>query len=134
MDSPRAQDRCTLHAVNTKLLLSVSAIVLGVAGIAASFAPHELLRLAGIQAAAPMPLLVQLLGALWFAFAMVNWTARGSLIGGIYNRPVAIGNLTHFVIGAFALGKDGTLMPVAIVYALFAIAFAFLFFRSPVSP
>ena len=81
-----------------------------------------------------MPLLVQLLGALWFAFAMVNWTARGSLIGGIYNRPVAIGNLTHFVIGAFALGKDGTLMPVAIVYALFAVAFAFLFFRSPVSP
>lgn len=118
--------------MNTKLLLSVSAIVLGVAGIAASFAPHELLRAAGIAPAAPMPLLVQLVGALWFAFAMINWTARGSLIGGIYNRPVAIGNLTHFVIGAFALGKDGTLLAVAIVYGLFAIAFAVLFFRSPV--
>ncbi|HEY0371702.1 MAG TPA: hypothetical protein VGD79_06850 [Thermoanaerobaculia bacterium] len=119
--------------MNTKLVLSASAVVLGIAGIAASFMPHELLRAAGIAPAAPMPLLVQLLGALWFAFAMVNWTARGSLIGGIYNRPIAIGNLTHFVIGAFALGKDGTLMPVAIVYALFAIAFAMVFFRSPVS-
>lgn len=119
--------------MNTKLLLSISAIVLGIAGIAASFAPQELLRAAHVTAVAPMPLLVQLLGALWFAFAMVNWTARGSLIGGIYNRPVAIGNLTHFVIGAFALGKDGTLFPVAIVYALFAIAFAVLFFRSPVN-
>lgn len=123
--------------MNTKLLLSASALVLGVAGVAASFLPYELLRAVGVAATGPLPVLVQLLGALWFAFAMVNWMARGSLIGGIYNRPVAIGNLTHFVIGALALvkyavGAGGVLWAVAAVYAIFAIAFAMVFFRSPV--
>ncbi|HEX6099164.1 MAG TPA: hypothetical protein VF432_22820 [Thermoanaerobaculia bacterium] len=123
--------------MNTKLLLSASALVLGAAGIAASFLPHELLRVLGVAATEPLPLLVQLLGALWFAFAMVNWTSRGSLIGGIYNRPVAIGNLTHFVIGALALVKHATsagavVWGIAAVYAIFAIAFAAVFFRSPV--
>jgi len=123
--------------VNTKLLLSASAVVLGVAGIAASFLPQELLRAADVESTALLPVFIQLLGALWFAFAMVNWTARGSLIGGIYNRAVAIGNLTHFVIGSFALVKgamatqDSRLWILTIVYAIFAIAFALLFFSSP---
>ena len=123
--------------MNTKLLLSASAVVLGVAGIAASFLPQELLRAADIESTALLPVFIQLLGALWFAFAMVNWTARGSLIGGIYNRAVAIGNLTHFVIGSFALVKgamatqDSRLWILTIVYAIFAIAFALLFFSSP---
>ncbi len=118
--------------VSTKLLLSASAVVLGAAGIAASFLPHELVRAAGGEARGLFPVVVQLLGALLFAFAMVNWTARGSLIGGIYNRPVAIGNLTHFVIGALALAK-AALWWGAAVYAVFAIAFALVFFRSPVT-
>lgn len=123
--------------MNTKLLLSASAVVLGVAGIAASFLPQELLRAADVESTALLPVFIQLLGALWFAFAMVNWTARGSLIGGIYNRAVAIGNLTHFVIGSFALVKgamatqDSRLWILTIVYAIFAIAFALLFFSSP---
>ena len=126
--------------MNTKLLLTTSAIVLGAAGIAASFLPHELLRAANIAPANLLPVLVQLLGALFFAFAMVNWTSRGSLIGGIYNRPVAIGNLTHFVIGALALTKhavrdgSGIVWTTAVVYVVFALAFTAMFFRSPVAP
>ena len=131
--------------MNTKLLLSASALAMGIAGVAGSFLPAEVLRAVGVapEGAAPVPvqLIVQLLAALLFAFAMVNWTARGSLIGGIYNRPIAIGNLTHFVIGALALLKAVPAagphrMVVAIaagVYALFAIAFAAVFFRSPVA-
>ncbi len=109
------------------------------AGIAASFLPQELLRAANMEPTTVLPLLVQLLGALLFAFAMVNWTARGSLIGGIYNRPVAIGNLTHFVIGALALVKYAIHAPsaaiwgIAAIYAAFAVAFTALFFRSPVT-
>lgn len=128
--------------MNTKLLLSISALVMGVAGIAGSFLPDELLRALGITPAGAMPVIVQLLAALLFAFAMVNWTARGSLIGGIYNRPVAIGNLTHFVMGALALTKAAMaggphrqiLLIAAAVYAVFAIAFTMVFFRSPVAP
>jgi hypothetical protein len=129
-----------VRAVNTKLVLAASAVLLGAAGIASTFAPHELLNAAGIAPTGILAILVQLLGATWFAFAMVNWAARGSLIGGIYNRPVAIGNLTHFVIGALALvkfvlaGERHTIVIVAAaVYAVLAIAFAMVFFRSPVA-
>lgn len=126
--------------MNTKLLLSISALVLGVAGIAGSFLPDELLRALGVTPAGVTPVIVQLLAALLFAFAMVNWTARGSLIGGIYNRPVALGNLTHFVIGALALLKAAMaggeqrklLLIAAAVYVVFAVAFIGMFFRSPV--
>ncbi len=115
---------------------------MGIAGIAGSFLPEELLRALGVEPDGVLPVIVQLLAALLFAFAMVNWAARGSLIGGIYNRPVAIGNLTHFVIGALALVKAvlppsphrSILTIAAVIYVLFAIAFTMVFFRSPVAP
>jgi hypothetical protein len=127
--------------VNTKLILTASAVVLGAGGIAGSFAPAELAGSAGLPSHRGVTLAIQLLAALWFAFAMVNWMARGSLIGGIYNRPVAIGNLTHWVIGALALGKAAAagqrspvLLGLAAVYLIFALAFAAVLFRSPVGP
>ena len=127
--------------MNTKILLSTSAVVMGIAGIAGSFLPHEVLSAIGVAPTGALPVLVQLLAATLFAFAMVNWTARGSLIGGIYNRPIAIGNLTHFVIGALALVKAAMnagphrmiLAIAAVIYVLFAVAFAAVFFRSPVA-
>jgi hypothetical protein len=125
--------------MNTRLLLGSSALVMGAAGIAASFLPHELLTALGSVPAPTLTLIVQLFGALLFAFAMVNWTAKGAAMGGIYGRPIALGNLTHFVIGALALLKsasDGTADRLVIgagsVYIGFAIAFGFAFFRSPV--
>lgn len=125
--------------MNTKILLSASAIVMGVAGITASFAPAEFAAAAKLPLDGGLPLLIQLLGALLFAFAMVNWMARGSLIGGIYNRPVAVGNLTHFLVGGLALAKAviggerrGIFVVAAVVYAVFAIAFAVALQRSPV--
>lgn len=111
---------------------------MAVAGIAASFLPHEILRALEIQPTGLLPVIVQLLGAALFAFGLVNWTARGSLIGGIYHRPVAIGNLAHFVIGGLALLKAAAghhrfgLWVAAIVYLGFAVAFAMIFRTSPV--
>lgn len=140
--SAPATDAAYNAPMNTKVLLGTSALAMGVAGIAGSFLPEEALRALGIAPEGVLPVIVQLLAALLFAFAMVNWTARGSLIGGIYNRPVAIGNLTHFVIGALALVKAAIaasphrtiLAIVATIYVLFAIAFTAVFFRSPVAP
>jgi hypothetical protein len=126
--------------MNTKLLLGTSALVMGAAGMAGLFAPHELLTAFGVPPAASLPLLAQLLAALLFAFAMVNWAAKGSLIGGIYNRPIAIGNLTHFAIGAITLlkvvaaGRSSTAIVITtVVYLLFAAGFTLVFFRSPVA-
>ena len=125
--------------MNTRALLVTSAFVLGAAGIAASFLPVELLDALGAVPATPTRLIVQLLGALLFGFAMVNWAARGNAMGGIYGRPIAIGNLTHFVIGGLALSRavlDGATEPAVMVaaalYVVFAVSFALVVFRSPV--
>jgi hypothetical protein len=124
--------------MNTKLLMTVSALIMGLTGIMLSFLPHEVLSfLNGSAGTALDPLIIQLLGALYFAFAMVNWMAKGALIGGIYARPIAIGNFTHFTIGALALVKgygsaSSFVLGVSIVYIALAILFGIVFFRHPV--
>jgi hypothetical protein len=126
--------------MNPKAVLSASAFVMAAAGIAGTFAPHEIASALGLTPTGVLPLLIQLLAALLFAFAMVNWMARGSLIGGIYNRPLAAGNVAHFVIGALAATKAvlagehrPAVIAIAVIYALFAIAFGLIMRRSPVT-
>lgn len=127
--------------MNTRLVMAASALVLGALGLSATFLPQEIAAYLGVPAEGALPLLIQVLGALYFAFAMQNWTAKDSLIGGIYNRPIALANLVHFVVGALALAKgafahpaDTVIIAFAVVYALFAIAFGMIFFTSPVRP
>lgn len=121
-----------------RVLMALSALVLGAVGLAATFAPAELLTAVGAGAGARSELLVQLAGALYLGFAMMNWMARGSLIGGVYGRPVALGNLVHFVVMAFALVRAAVAAPApvvvaaAAVYAVFALWFALMAFTSPV--
>ena len=118
--------------------MTVSALIMGLTGIMLSFLPHEVINyLNGSSGTALDPLVIQLLGALYFAFAMVNWMAKGALIGGIYARPVAIGNFTHFTIGALALVKahssgSSPVLGVTIVYIALAVLFGIVFFRHPV--
>ncbi|HYC63016.1 MAG TPA: hypothetical protein VEK79_25980 [Thermoanaerobaculia bacterium] len=121
--------------MNTKVVMAASAVFMFVAGLAATFAPEEI----GAAMSVPVPLLIQLLGALYLGFAMQNWMAKDSLIGGIYNRPLAIGNLVHFLVGALALVKvalrfppDRIVLTLAIAYVLLAIGFAMMMFKSPV--
>ena len=135
----RAVERGRQKHVSTRLLLSASAVVTGTLGVIGSFLPQEVLAAAGVAPDRAVTILVQLLAASLFAFAMANWTARGSLFGGIYNRPLAIGNLTHFVVGALALVKavtagerDTVILLATGLYAAFAVGFALVFFRSPV--
>jgi len=121
--------------MNTKLLMASSSAFLAAAGLATTFAPVELLTALRIPPSVPLPVIIQLLGALYLGFALMNWTAKDSLIGGIYARPVSIGNCLHFVAGALALfkhqltaGFHGPLTVALAVYAIFAIAFSFLTF------
>jgi energy-converting hydrogenase Eha subunit C len=122
--------------MNTKLLMSASAIVLGVIGILLTFMPQEISQMLLVIGS---PILFQLLGALYFAFAMLNSTAKGNLIGGIYSRPVAVGNFAHFIIGGLALIKLVLHQPfsflsiLAVVYTIFAVFFGWVFFTNPVS-
>lgn len=121
--------------MKTKILMVTSSVALGLAGIAASFAPAELLRALDSATAEPLPVLIQLLGAMYLAFAITNWTAKDNIIGGIYSRPVSLGNCVHFIVGSLALVKQQLahsasmpLIAALIVYTIFAIGFAWLVF------
>jgi hypothetical protein len=125
--------------MNTKLVMALSAIFLAVIGIGLTFMPQEIAAFTGLGFTKIYQLQLQILGALFFAFAMLNWMAKGSIIGGIYNRPIAIANFTHFFIGGVALVKavagnvhlHYTVWILAILYSIFAILFGIIFSRHP---
>jgi ABC-type multidrug transport system permease subunit len=110
---------------------------MGLTGIILTFFPQEI---AGFfKMADANIILLQVLGGLYFGFAMLNWAAKANLTGGIYSRPVTIGNLAHFVIVGLALLKFGSrntsniyVWIAVILYLIFAILFGIVFFTSPV--
>ena len=119
--------------------MTSSAAMMAVLGLAMSFVPDELLRYAGAQPHALTAVLVQVCGALYLGFAMMNWMAKDNLIGGIYSRPVAMGNFMHFVVAGLALVKTAFIAPAlvplwvaAAVYALFALSFGRVVFWHPI--
>ena len=124
--------------MNTKFLMTISAIILGVTGIILTFIPQEVSRYLNLTESTPI--LFQILGALYFGFAMLNWTTKANLIGGIYSRPFAIGNFTHFLIGGLALiklvlhdTKRTCIWTCAILYLIFALLFGYVLFTNPSS-
>ena len=89
--------------INTKWVMTLSAFVMGVTGILLSFIPQEIITFFDSQATSKLDTIVlQVVGALYFGFAMLNWTAKSNLIGGIYGRPIAIANLSHFLVASLA--------------------------------
>jgi hypothetical protein len=129
----------------TRFLMSASALSLGLLGIVGSFMPDEVLGRLGapvsplLMLLMLLVLLVQVLGALYMGFAALNWMVRDNLIGGIYSRPVAVGNLLHFLTAGLAMlkllvraPKLQLLWPLALVYTVFAAGFAVVLFRHPI--
>lgn len=123
--------------MNTKLLMTVTSLTLALAGVVALFAPEAVLALAGAPAAELLTVLVQLLGALYFSLALMNWTAKDSAIGGIYARPVSLANFGHFFAGALLLIRyqvtaafDLPVVVILVVYVSFAGVFYWLVFRA----
>ena len=116
--------------MHTKILMNLSAVWMALLGLAASFFPQEILARFGTAPDRHAALFLQVLGAAYLGFAMMNWMAREVLIGGIYSRPLAMGNMVHFVVAALALAKGG-LIVVALVYGIFAVWFGMVVFRHP---
>jgi hypothetical protein len=122
--------------MNSKALMVASSIVMGFSGLATSFAPVEFLTWLNLPTAAPLPIFIQIIGAQYFGFAITNWIARDNMIGSIYSRPLSIGNLVHFMVGALVLIKyamaNGFQTPLSVamfVYTIFAACFAYLLFQ-----
>lgn len=123
----------------TRVLMTASAIALGLLGLSCTFAPDVVLDRMGAPPTAPLLLIVQVLGALALGHAILNWMGRHSLLGGIYGRPVVLCNMLHFVSAAFAVGKLVArapvlhgMWPLAVAYALFAAGFTLVLFRHPI--
>jgi hypothetical protein len=115
--------------------MTASAAVVAVIGLALSFAPAEIVAYLGAAPNAVLSVLLQVAGAAFLGFAILDWMARASVIGGIYNRPLALGNFLHFGAGAIAAGKaafaghtQGSVIVLGLVYAFLAIGFGFVIF------
>ena len=122
--------------MNTKLLMTTSSLVLGLAGIFALFAPDVPLEMLGTPLPSSLPVLIQLMGALYFSMALMNWIAKDSTIGGIYARPVSVGNFAHFFTGTLLLIRSQlsnefnlSMLLLLVLYAIFAALFYWLVFR-----
>ncbi len=123
--------------MNTKRLMTVTSLTLGLIGICALFAPDILLSAWNVNALPPFSLIVQLLGGLYFSFALMNWTVKDSAIGGVYSRPISMANFAHFFIGVLVLVKYQISNPfnlfvlsALMVYAVGAFIFYWLVFQS----
>lgn len=124
--------------MNTKILMSLSSLFMAAAGAIFTFLPQEILKISGESAGPFVVLIMQLIGALYFGFAMLNWMAKANLLGGIYSRPIAIGNFSHFLIASLALLKGASGVEnstytwlAAAIYTGFAIAFGLVVFTNP---
>lgn len=130
--------------MQTRWMMTTSAVLLAGLGLAATFLPQEIVAATGGAGGGGVPnglavLLVQIAGGLYCGFAMLNWSVRDMVIGGIYNRPIALGNLVHFIVVALALARivaggerRAGVLALACLYGLFAGWFASTMFRSPV--
>ncbi|SFS69720.1 hypothetical protein [Lutibacter maritimus] len=125
--------------MNTKMTMTFSALIMGAIGIALSFSSDSILMYLGIEENRIAVFLMQILGSLYFGFAMLNWMSKSSIIGGIYNRPTTVANFAHFLIAALALLKGIISNPelpfviwgLAIVYVIFGCLFGIILFVHP---
>jgi hypothetical protein len=125
--------------MNTKILMTSSALFLATIGILLSFLPNEIVEYLNVEPNIITILFLNIMSALYLGFGILNWMAKGTLIGGIYNKPIAIGNLMHFGVGAIALVKvvsniqthSEIVISLTVVYVIFAILFVYIFRTNP---
>ena len=125
--------------MNTKVLLIASTLFLGISGAVLTFLPNEVIYKLNLVPNPLSTLTFQLLGALILGFAMLNWMNKDGLIGGIYSKPLVVGNLMHFGVGVMALVKiisivelhSVIIISLTVIYAVFVILFAYVFRTNP---
>ncbi len=121
---------------HTQSIMTLNAVLLGILGLLLSFLPLEVSGRLYLNN--PPEIMLQLWGAALLGYAMLNWTSRGSILGGIYGKAISLGNFMHYFVGAAALIKltnahadNIGLVLLSIFYILFAIIFSFIAFRHP---
>jgi len=124
--------------MQTGLMMGSSAAFMAALGLVATFAPQELLRHFDVAPHGAVVLITEIAGALYLGFAYLNWMARGNAIGGIYSRPIAMGNFLHFVVVGATLIRSAAgwmgrpeILAMLLVYVIYSAWFGLTLFRSP---
>ena len=125
--------------MKTKLLMTSSALFCGIIGILLLFLPNEIAEYLNVEPTIITIFFLKILSALYLGFGILNWTVKGSLIGGIYNRPIALGNLLHFVVGSIELVKvisniqihREIIIFLTALYIIFGVLFAYVLKNNP---
>lgn len=126
--------------MNTKILMIVSAIFLMILGVGFTFLPQEIAEYLNADTNPISLLFLQILGGLYLGFGLLNWMAKNSLMGGIYNRPLVTGNLVHFLVVALALIKHvgkynanvfAIMLSLTVIYSIFAVSFGYVMMNNP---
>ena len=76
--------------------MTVSAILFAISGISALFFPYEIAQWIDLPQRAG--LLVQLFSAGLLAIAVTNYIGRNAIYGGIYGKPIMLGNFMFGII------------------------------------
>jgi uncharacterized membrane protein YgdD (TMEM256/DUF423 family) len=122
-----------------RIIMTVSAAALFLIGGAGLFAAPEAAGWLGATETAPTSIIVQLAACAVLALAVMNWYSRNSRVGGIYARPLCLGNLLFFFGAAACVGKavtvsqlPGSWLALLLGFSLPGLAFAWLiFFHDP---
>jgi Fe2+ transport system protein B len=125
--------------MKTKLLMTSSALFCGIIGTLLLFLPIEIAEYLGVEPTIITILFLKILSAIYLGFGILNWTAKGTLIGGIYNKPIVLGNLLHFAVGAIELIKvisnikthREIIIFLTVFYVIFALLFVYVIKTNP---
>ena len=125
--------------MKTKLLMTSSALFCGIIGTLLLFLPIEIAAYLSVEPTISAILFLKILSAIYLGFGILNWTAKGTLIGGIYNKPIVLGNLLHFAVGAIELIKvisntqihREIFIFLTVFYVIFALLFAYVIKTNP---
>lgn len=108
-------------------------------GIVLLFASELLYKLFNLSNSPEGSVTAQLFGAALIGLGLMNWTARGLVLGGIYGRALVYGNFVSSLIGFFVSirarlnGFSNEYFWIEVVlYFVFAIAFGVMLFRGPI--
>jgi len=126
--------------MKSKIVLTTSAVFLGILGVVLDLLPQETAASLGLGMEPIAVLILQVLAAALLGMGFMNWLSRGNPMGGIYSRPLALQNFLFFGVGAIPLDRavfhsDPKLAVqlAACVFSVFAVAFGWLmFFHDPI--
>lgn len=123
--------------MSSRTILTITSILLFAAGGLAVFAADEVAGLMDLEVSFETRMFAEFAGIGMLALAIQNWMSRGRPIGGVYARPLGLGNLLFFSSSALTLGRylAAETLPIEAIalcglFALLAVAFAWLVFFS----